>query len=417
MPVILGGPHASLYPDELVEEHLGDWIFVGNADPSLPSRLHDIKEESRSVVIKDPPPDIHEVPKADFALAWGGYSRMIYRPIQMSRRCPYACSFCNVKCITTRKIQYRDVSMCLDEIQDDVRRNPGITLIRIVDDCPTFDLPRFKQFLRDSIARSINRQLHIDNLRGDGVDDEMLDLLKVIGVDHRCVGVESGNHKIFNLVNKGETLDQIIESAQMIKRHGFRLYTCFIIGLPGATPETDMDSIRLVRRLRPNWVYWCLFQPQKGTKAREWFEHHGTVSEEEGKTGLSGLNLSATKAPCASPDYPAAERSRMQVMALLMTGWYLLNPLWLVRMARTISRYRLWKAFCLAFAVIPINKDHGIFRLLARLDRFTRRILSGNFLGIHPHIVETLLPRPRIAIDRDHRRRRGKRGVPLFVHI
>lgn len=368
IPVILGGPHASLYIDELVDEHLGDWIFVGNAEHCLPARLHEIKKESHAVVIKDPPPDINEVPKADFNLAWGGYANMIYRPIQLSRGCPYACSFCTVKCITSRKIQYRDVSVCLDEIQNDVLHNPALTFIRIVDDCPTFDLPRFKQFLRDYIARGINRHLHIDNLRGDGVDDEMLDLLKMIGVDHLCVGVESGNREVFNLVNKGETLEQIIQTAQMIKRHGFRLYTCFIIGLPGATPAAEMDSIRLVRRLRPNWVYWNLFQPHKGTKAREWFAQHGRVSKEEGKTSLPGLDLSATEAPCETSEYTMTDRSRMQVMALLMTGCYLLNPFWLVQLAKTISRHHLWKAFWVGLpSVLRIDTEMAIHRLYCQI--------------------------------------------------
>lgn len=377
IPIILGGPHASLYQAELIDEHLGDWVFVGNAEHCLPARLHEIKLESQTVVVNDPPPDINEVPKADFRLAWGGYAKMIYRPIQLSRGCPYACSFCTVKCITSRKIQYREVSVCLDELQDDVRHNPAITFIRIVDDCPTFDLPRFKRFLRDYIARGINRQLHIDNLRGDGVDDELLDLLKIIGVDHLCIGVESGNREVFNLVNKGETIEQIIQAAQMIKRHGFRLYTCFIIGLPGATPATDMESIRLVQRLRPNWVYWNLFQPHKGTKARQWFEQNGRLSKEEGKTSLAGLDLSATEASCETADYVMTDRSRMQIMALLMTGCYLLNPFWLVKMAKTISRYHLWKAFWVGLpSALRVDLEMAMHRLRCQIKTKQWRDLS-----------------------------------------
>lgn len=344
-PIALGGPHVSLYYDELSGDRLGDWLFVGEAEESLIARIEDIKVESRTVVVKGSPPDIGMVPKADFSLAWGGYSKMVYRPIQLSRGCPYACSFCSVKCITSRKIRYRDSAFCLDEIQEDFGRHPALTFVRITDDCPTFDIARFKQFLRDYAARGIRRPLHIDNLRGDRVDDELLDLLKDIGVDHLCIGVESGNEEVFKRVNKGETLQQIVESAEMIKRHGIRLYTCFIIGLPGASPATEMDSIRLVRRLRPNWVFWNLFQPHKGTEARQWFEEHGRVYSEEGKTSLAGIDLSATEAPCDTVDYTLEDRTRMQLMAALMTGCYLLNPLWIVRMSRTITRYKLWKAF------------------------------------------------------------------------
>jgi len=385
IPVILGGPHASLYQDELVREHLGDWLFIGDAEQCLPARLNEIKVESHTVIIKDPSPDINEVPKADFNLAWGGYSRMVYRPIQLSRGCPYACSFCSVKCITSRKIRYRDASVCLDEIQDDIQRSPALTFVRIVDDCPTFDLSRFKQFLRDYTARGISRPLHIDNLRGDGVDDEMLELLKIIGVDHLCIGVESGNREVFNMVNKGETLEQIVQTAQKIKRHGIRLYTCFIIGLPGASPAAEMDSIRLVRQLRPDWVYWNMFQPHKGTKAREWFEQHGRVYTEEGKTSIAGIDLSATEAPCETPGYTMIDRSRMQLMAMLMTGCYLLNPFWIIRMSKTITHYHLWKAFWVGLpSVLRVNA--GMFLQRLRRQIKTKQWGDLSLLGL-PRLI------------------------------
>ncbi len=368
IPIILGGPHVSLCQDEIVGEHLGDWIFIGNAEYSLPARLPDIKVELKSVVVNDPPPDINLVPKADFNLAWSGYSRMLYRPIQLSRGCPYACSFCAVKCITSRKIQYREISVCMDEIQADMRRNPRLTFIRIVDDCPTFDRTHFKQFLREYLARGINRQLLIDNLRGDGVDDEMLGLLKRIGVDHLCIGIESGNREVFRLINKGETLEEIIRAAGMIKRHGIRLYVCFIVGLPGATPAAEMDSISLARRLKPHWIYWNLYQPHKGTKAREWFEQHGRVFADEGRTSIAGLDLSATEASCETRDYPAADRLRMQLMALLLTGCYLLNPFWLVALVKTISRYHLWKAFWAGLpAVLRIDTEMALHRIYCQM--------------------------------------------------
>ena len=54
----------------------------------------------------------------------------------------------------------------------------------------------------------------------------------------------------------------------------------------------------------------------------------------------------------------------MQLMALLMTGCYLLNPFWLVRMTRTISRNHLWKAFWIGLPfVLRINLEIGLQRL------------------------------------------------------
>ncbi len=75
----------------------------------------------------------------------------------------------------------------------------------------------------------------------------MLDLLKTIGVDHVCIGVESGNPGVFDAIHKGEFLEEIIAAAHLIKGKGLRLYTCFIVGLPEATAAAERDSIRLAR--------------------------------------------------------------------------------------------------------------------------------------------------------------------------
>jgi anaerobic magnesium-protoporphyrin IX monomethyl ester cyclase len=133
-----------------------------------------------------------------------------------------------------------------------VKRYPSIQKIRIVDDCPIFDLLRFKNFLHLYLAKDIGKPLHIDNVRADRIDDELPQLVKKIGIDHLCLGVESGNPAVFAAIHKGETLQQIQSSANLIKKHGVRLYLGFVIGIPNATSESENDSINLALQLKPN---------------------------------------------------------------------------------------------------------------------------------------------------------------------
>ena len=234
------------------------------------------------------------------------------------------------------------MDLCLDELRRDIAAHPKLTFVRIVDDCPTLDKTRFMKFLEKYEQIGIGRSLHIDNLRGDTVDDELLTSLKRIGVDHLCLGVETANPAVFKSINKGETLDEIVQAALLIKRHKIRLYLCFVIGLPEATPETDRDSIALAEKLKPNWIFWNQFQPHKGTQAREWFERHGVIYSEEGKTSLIGIDLMTTEPPCETPDYSRQQRVSMQLKAVLLSGCYALNPFWSGRMCRTVARHRLW---------------------------------------------------------------------------
>jgi anaerobic magnesium-protoporphyrin IX monomethyl ester cyclase len=354
-PVVVGGPHATLYAEELAAECLADVVFRGECDLVFARELPNIRIETASRIVAADPPDLAEIPVPDFNLAFGA-AAMTYYPLQLSRGCPFGCSFCSVRTISTRRVRYRDSGRCLDEIEAARPRFPRLRFFRIVDDCPTFDLPRFKDFLQEYLRRGIGVPLHIDNLRADRFDDEMLDLIRRIGVDHLCIGVESGNPKVFAAIDKGEKLDDIVRAAKMIKSHGIRLYTCFIVGLPESTPLAERNSIRLARAMKPAWIYWNLFQPHKGTEARAWFERHGRIFGEEDKSSLIDLGLGNTDAPCDTEEFPAAERRRMQIAASLATGAYWLNPLYFPRYILIIRKNRLGREFLRGFsAVLRIN--------------------------------------------------------------
>jgi len=354
-PIVVGGPHATLYAEELAAEGLADVVFRGECDLIFARELPDIRIEATSRIVTADPPDLAEIPFPDFSLAYGA-AAMTHYPLQLSRGCPFGCSFCSVRYISTRRIRTRDTGRCLDEIEAAKPRFPRLRFFRITDDCPTFDLPRFKDFLREYLRRGIGVPLHIDNLRADRFDDEMLDLIRRIGVDHLCIGVESGNPKVFAAIDKGEKLDDIARAAKMIKGRGIRLYTCFIVGLPESTPAAERDSIRLARALRPDWIYWNLFQPHKGTEARDWFERHGRILGEEDKSSLIDLGLGNTDAPCDTVEFPAEERRRMQIAASLATGAYWLNPLYFPRYVSIVRKNHLRREFLKGFpAALRIN--------------------------------------------------------------
>jgi anaerobic magnesium-protoporphyrin IX monomethyl ester cyclase len=379
-PIVLGGPHASLYADELARENLGDWIFRGECDLEFGERIDQISREGVTRIISAEPPGLAQMNIPDFGSAFGSEEMRIY-PIQLSRGCPFACTFCSVKFLSTRNVRYRDIPACLDEIVEAIRSRPNLREIRIVDDCPTFDLDRFKIFLREYKKLNLGLPLHIDNLRADRIDEDMLNLLRAIGVDHLCIGVESGNPVVFEAIHKGETLDEIIRAGRMIKNHGLRLYTCFIVGLPKSTVLTERDSIRLARSLKPDWIYWNQFQPHKGTAARTWFEDHGRVYEEENKNSLMGLSLSVTEAPCDTPEFPAEERIRLHLTAALATGAYWLNPIYFPQYLALIARRRLWGPFFTGLpAALRINSKmlvHKIGSGWAAARRSCRRAKGG----------------------------------------
>lgn len=48
-------------------------------------------------------------------------------------------------------------------------------------------------------------------------------------------GIESGSQHVFNLMNKGEKLEQTIKAVRWTKKAGIEAYGSFILGFPGET--------------------------------------------------------------------------------------------------------------------------------------------------------------------------------------
>src|SRR5271157_2182215 len=278
--IIAGGPHVALYAQTLKENQpFFSAIVRGEAEQVIVDICTKVLAGKDLGILSPAPLEGELIPEADFRLGIGS-SHMKWQPIQLSRGCPFNCSFCDVREISSRKIRYRNIGKCLDEIEKSLDTFASVTTIRIVDDCPTLDRERFKSFLSQFISRKVRARISIDNLRADTVDEELLDLLKQCRIPYVCIAVESGNPTVFEFVQKGETLGDVVAAGRLIRKKRLPLYLCFIIGLPKSTFRAEMDSLQLAKTLKPDIMYWNMFLPHLGSPAREWFQQHGTIYKE-----------------------------------------------------------------------------------------------------------------------------------------
>ncbi len=83
--------------------------------------------------------------------------------------------------------------------------------------------------------------------------------------------------KVFEKIEKGESLEDITRAAELIKKHNISLSLCFVIGLEGDSLEKTKCSIDYAKKLNPNHIYWNMVTPFEGTKIREWYDKNGEV--------------------------------------------------------------------------------------------------------------------------------------------
>jgi radical SAM superfamily enzyme YgiQ (UPF0313 family) len=289
-------------------------------------------------------------------------------PLVTSRGCPYACSFCAVGSITSRKWRPRDPADCAEEVAAARKRFPGLAGLKIGDDCPTARPEHLKELLRKLAEQQPPLALHVDNMRADRVDDELIELMQAAGASTVCLGVEHGNAEVFALVNKGETLEDIRRAAGIIKRHGLGLGLCFVIGLPGDTLQRTGDSIRLAKELAPDGIFWNVAHPFPGTPMYEWFREHGTLDPPRKYTSYDTHTLRCPEPVASTPEFTKWERQRAYFRVAVETDQYALTRQALGDLARGAFRYRVFGPAVRSFmrrAPSAVARKAG--RLLRRL--------------------------------------------------
>ena len=277
-PVIVGGPHVTFFPQDFEKDSAVSYIVCGEAEMIISDVVGSAKKQSPPVVINSPLPPAEKIPAVNLDICEGALYCSCFQ-IQLSRGCPFDCSFCNIEQVSGHKVRTRDLEPCVEEIAEIIRKYPSIHSVAITDDCPNFNKERFNRFLAMFAERIKGRTLTIDNVRADLLDEEMLKLYLKAGGRNICVGTESGHPEVFKLVNKGESINKIADAARLIRKHNIALGLCFVIGLPEDSPERHKYSVKLAKELKPDYAFWNMCVPWPGTRVHDWFTKNGTIGD------------------------------------------------------------------------------------------------------------------------------------------
>ena len=180
-----------------------------------------------------------------------------------AKGCPYKCIFC-YKHID--KVSYRSPESIADEIEH--IKDLGIREIFFVDD--TF-------YVNSSIAMKICDEIikrKIDmpwgaRARVNNISVEMLEKFKKAGCRRLHIGVESGNDRILQNLNKKITVDMAKKAFSLCRKHRIDTLAYFIIGNPGEGQKEVEDTIRLAKELKPSYAQFSRMTPFPATKLYE----------------------------------------------------------------------------------------------------------------------------------------------------
>ena len=102
--------------------------------------------------------------------------------------------------------------------------------------------------------------------RPDYIDADRLEVLKGFGMLNIELGAQSTNDAVLRRCGRGHTLEEIKRASQLINKAGITLGLQMMLGLPGSSPELDMQTARDIVALgaKETRIYPCIVVDKTG---------------------------------------------------------------------------------------------------------------------------------------------------------
>ncbi len=279
LAIVAGGIHPTLFADDLLADG-ADVVVLGEGEETMPQLLQTLQSHGDlagvdGIAFRDGTGAVvrtrarqrtlacDDVPIVDRQL----YNLPLYAHHSMlaSRGCPYHCTFC---CNYTGTIMSKGLSLrAYERVVDEMKYLADEFQARQIffaDDIFLLERSSILAFCAEVRRRDLDVSW-IGQMRVDTITEEVAASMAGANCRRIYFGVESGSDAILARVNKRITTQSIAAGIGAAKRHGLRVKTGWIYGLPG-TLEEQYQSIDLMRRLRPHEISIHQLIPFPGTE-------------------------------------------------------------------------------------------------------------------------------------------------------
>ena len=270
VPVVLGGVHVTLLPEEAVQ--YGDSIVIGDAEPVWQSVVEDARkgELKRRYSGRFEEPQKGVIPDRSI---FKGKGYMPISLVQFSRGCPFGCSFCSVSRFFGRSHNCRKVKDVLREIDEGGLRN-----ILFVDDNMIIDRGALKGLLKEMDGRRLRwaSQSSLNMVK----DKELMKLMADTGCIGHLIGFESIDVNTLKWLNKDVNLrdfDLYRKEIKVLRDHGFQTWASFMIG-------SDHDDLKSIKKTvdfaissKFSLSFFHILQPYPGTEIYNRMQKEGRL--------------------------------------------------------------------------------------------------------------------------------------------
>jgi radical SAM superfamily enzyme YgiQ (UPF0313 family) len=412
VPVVLGGIHASMCPDEAAQ-HV-DCVVVGEADELWARLLADAVAGSLKPRYQaEAFPELAGLPPPRHALTRHTHYFCFF--LQTTRGCPRSCKFCTVTTHNGRIHRKKMPSQVVAEVKTvlalpnrlrptivdrehgERRRRLASGTIFFVDDNFAFDREHALAVCRALKAFQDEHDVHVNWFTQSdvrtGFDDELLAAMKDAGCMNIFVGFESLSADALRAfkkkVNAPEQYRQCIDN---IERHGIDVTASVILGTDYENADSGVEMARFADENRIFYLFPNIMTPYPGTQLMNEMEAEGRILRRESEhynirnvifqpKQMSPLGLQQLYVDLCQRSLGLRRLVRTALQKVKRHNRYYLTHRW---------RVLIWLSFSFMFLALVLRRKITLRDLWQLFTSAPRLILGNGSLAALGYIVNAI---------------------------
>lgn len=286
---VLGGPQATIFPDDAIQSMHLDALVISEAEIAFtrlvsycedPEAWHTFKgvvwrhfqsreliKNARQALVQDldsfPLPALDLYPMTSYYPAVYIWGKKVANMVT-SRGCPYECTFCEAKMTFGRTFRYHSEERVLDDL-DFLNKKYGFDSFQFYDDIFTTNRERVMK-LCEYLLKKNRKYKWMCYTRTDRVDLELLKLMKRAGCYMISYGVESGDQILLDKIRKRLNVDANHKGIEATAKAGIMPVGTFMLGLPGETRAQTLNTINFAVNSKLDYAIFGITEPYPGTE-------------------------------------------------------------------------------------------------------------------------------------------------------
>jgi len=266
---LAGGPHATADPEGVLRLGI-NLVFRGESEAIFPAALKNLARRESCLdipgiafrdggkLLVNPRPEMVDIDSFDSFSAGRG----MFGPIEITRGCPFACSYCQTSHIFGVRPRHRSVDNIVRQalaLRSSRKRN-----VRLLSpNAFSYGSPDGRQLNLAAIGRlleSLRRALdpgdqitfaHFPSeVRPEHVSVETLELMRAYANnDEIVIGAQTGSQRMLDACRRSHDVGSILNAVRLARKFGYRVIVDFILGLPGETPEDVRETVAVIREI------------------------------------------------------------------------------------------------------------------------------------------------------------------------